>query len=96
VKPAPEAELLGGAALQCVRENFDLAETAEQALPNPSPAGAGWESPARECRVEVGQRSESRRDGTSSHAHTLAPEVLVYAIRETSLRALRRRLARPC
>ena len=31
-----------------------------------SPKGAAWESPARQCRVEVGRWNESRRDGTSS------------------------------
>jgi putative transposase len=44
---------------------------------------AGCESPARQCRVRIRRRSESRRDGTMAHTY---PNVIVHLVFSTKER----------
>src|ERR1017187_4602534 len=59
--------------LQRVHENRISGRTVEQTPPKSSREAAACDSPARKCRVGWGRQNESRRDGTSSHALSLAP-----------------------
>ncbi len=62
-------------ALECAGE-LNSGERGGMKLLDSNPEGAPFISPGRNSAVPVERSNESRRDGTGSHAHSLAPEGL--------------------